>query len=124
MAELLNVCWLQFGGKIDTRLLTPSTLYRVYLVFRFTAEAHGFSHLTVEVTVGLVGNEATRQTMFLHSQELMDDNRYPNQRSDGWWEIKLGEFLEEDGELEMTCLANDGRNWKRGLIVQGIEIRP
>lgn len=127
VAELLNVCWLHIGGKIDTLLLSPSTLYRAYLVFRFTAEAVGFAHLTVEVTIGLVGTEATRKTVFLHSQELMDGDQYPKQRSDGWWEIELGEVFCEGGEdrgLEMACLASEGTQWKRGLIVQGIEIRP
>ncbi|KAK9905314.1 hypothetical protein M0R45_000288 [Rubus argutus] len=126
VAELLNVCWLQIVGNINIRLLSASTLYKAYLVFRFTAEAHGFAHLTVEVTVGLVGTEATRKTVFLHSQELMDGDQYPKQRSDGWWEIELGEvFCEgEDKELVMTFLASEITQWKRGLIVQGIEIRP
>ncbi|KAK9905316.1 hypothetical protein M0R45_000290 [Rubus argutus] len=125
VAVLLNGCLLHIGGKIDTRLLSPSTLYRTYLVFTFTVEAYGFAHLTVEVTVGLVGTEATTKNVFLHSQELMDDDQYPKQRSDGWWKIELGEvFCEggEDGELEMTCLASEGTQWKRGLIVQGIDI--
>jgi hypothetical protein len=49
------------------------------------------------------------------------------ERGYGWLEIKLGEFFnggEDDGEVEMSVLEVKGGNWKGGLIVQGIEIRP
>ncbi|KAK8657028.1 hypothetical protein V6N13_098962 [Hibiscus sabdariffa] len=57
------------------------------------------------------------------------DDQYPKGRADGWMEIELGEFLNDgwkcnDGELEMSVLEVKGGNWKGGLIVQGIEIRP
>nr|GEU68867.1 hypothetical protein [Tanacetum cinerariifolium] len=51
----------------------------------------------------------------------------PKQRPDGWLEIELGKFYNEkgrDGELEMRVMEVEGGNWKGGLIVQGIEIRP
>nr|XP_043633962.1 F-box protein PP2-B11-like [Erigeron canadensis] len=51
----------------------------------------------------------------------------PKLRQDGWLEIELGEFFNrkgEVGELEMTMMEVKGGNWKGGLIVQGIEIRP
>ncbi|XP_071697643.1 putative F-box protein PP2-B12 [Rutidosis leptorrhynchoides] len=51
----------------------------------------------------------------------------PKRRPDGWLEIELGEFLNEDGkqgEVEMSVMEVKGRNWKGGLIIQGIEIRP
>lgn len=57
----------------------------------------------------------------------LDDKQYPKERADGWLEIELGEFFcegGEDGELEMTCLETRGGQWKGGLIVQGIEVRP
>ncbi|KAI0510240.1 hypothetical protein KFK09_010841 [Dendrobium nobile] len=50
----------------------------------------------------------------------------PQTRQDGWMEILLGEFYNEegdDGDVAMSFLALGG-NWKNGLIVQGIEIRP
>ncbi|XP_062003294.1 F-box protein At2g02240-like [Rosa rugosa] len=56
VAKLLDVCWLEVRGQIDTRLLSPST--------------------------------------------------------------------REEEQLEMTLLETIRGNWKRGLIVQGIEVRP
>ncbi|XP_020700850.2 F-box protein PP2-B10 isoform X2 [Dendrobium catenatum] len=51
----------------------------------------------------------------------------PQTRQDGWMEILLGEFYNEegdDGDVAMSLLEIKGGNWKNGLIVQGIEIRP
>ncbi|KAJ8753025.1 hypothetical protein K2173_008812 [Erythroxylum novogranatense] len=51
----------------------------------------------------------------------------PRERKDGWFEIELGEFFNkegEEGEIEMSVLEIKGGNWKGGIIVQGIEIRP
>lgn len=51
---------------------------------------------------------------------------YPTERVDGWLEIELGEFsCERDKELlEMYCVEDSFDNFKSGLIVGGIEIRP
>ncbi|GMY14099.1 F-box protein At2g02240-like [Fagus crenata] len=59
-------------------------------------------------------------------RETDDGSEYPKERADGWLEIELGEFFNggEDGELEMSILEVKGGDWKGGLIVQGIEIRP
>ncbi|XP_076882592.1 F-box protein PP2-B11-like [Bidens hawaiensis] len=52
----------------------------------------------------------------------------PKQRKDGWMEIELGEYFvkegEEGGELVMSMKEVKGRNWKGGIVIQGIEIRP
>ncbi|KAL4574676.1 hypothetical protein LXL04_021512 [Taraxacum kok-saghyz] len=51
----------------------------------------------------------------------------PKQREDGWMEIELGEYhikKGEEGELEMSMTEVKGGNWKGGLVIQGIEIRP
>ncbi|KAL0918453.1 hypothetical protein M5K25_010462 [Dendrobium thyrsiflorum] len=51
----------------------------------------------------------------------------PQRRQDGWMEILLGEFYNEegdDGDVTMSFSAIKGGNPKSGLIVQGIEIRP
>ncbi|CAI9117841.1 OLC1v1019326C1 [Oldenlandia corymbosa var. corymbosa] len=51
--------------------------------------------------------------------------RVPQRRADGWMEILLGEFFndEGEGEIEMKLLEIEGV-LKRGLIVEGIELRP
>ncbi|GLT28444.1 hypothetical protein SLA2020_033790 [Shorea laevis] len=51
---------------------------------------------------------------------------YPIEREDGWLELELGEFFNEGGEddkLEIRIFHFDG-NWKSGVIIEGIEIRP
>lgn len=55
-----------------------------------------------------------------------EDGQFPNERGDGWWEIKLGEFYNGggDGEVEMSVVEMNGSHQKAGLIVQAIEIKP
>ncbi|XP_057809658.1 F-box protein PP2-B10-like isoform X1 [Salvia miltiorrhiza] len=48
-------------------------------------------------------------------------------RSDEWMEVELGSFYRDggdDGTVETWLLGTEGRQWKSGLIVQGIEFRP
>ncbi|XP_010529881.1 PREDICTED: putative F-box protein PP2-B12 [Tarenaya hassleriana] len=50
-----------------------------------------------------------------------------SERNDGWLEVELGEYFVKAGaeeELEMSILEISGGNWKGGLLIQGIEIRP
>ncbi|KAL2468556.1 F-box protein PP2-B1 [Forsythia ovata] len=52
---------------------------------------------------------------------------YPKLRADKWMEVELGEFFvngEQDSDLEISLMETKGGNWKNGLIIQGIEIRP
>ena len=133
------------------------THYKAYLVFKATTGAYGFDHQPVEVSVGLVGTEASKRTAYLDAERRRrqryqivprriglfnrsrflglqtsaptkaSDDQYPKVRVDGWLEIELGEFFYEgcvDGELEMSVLEVKGGNWKGGLVIQGIEIRP
>ncbi|XP_020240055.1 putative F-box protein PP2-B12 [Cajanus cajan] len=55
------------------------------------------------------------------------DLEYPKERGDGWLEVELGEFLnqgDEDKEVEMGVYEIKSGDWKGGLFVQGIDIRP
>ncbi|KAL3506360.1 hypothetical protein ACH5RR_031742 [Cinchona calisaya] len=54
------------------------------------------------------------------------EGRVPHERNDGWLEVFLGEFFndEGEGEIEMQLSETEILNWKRGLIVEGIELRP
>jgi hypothetical protein len=58
---------------------------------------------------------------------MSDDVRLPRERQDGWLEVELGEFDSSgegiDGEVDMS-FNGVSSNWKNGLIVQGIEVRP
>lgn len=55
------------------------------------------------------------------------DPQYPRTRKDGWLEIELAQYFNKEGEdreLEISLLEVKGGNWKSGLIIQGLEIRP
>ncbi|KAJ0014868.1 hypothetical protein Pint_21417 [Pistacia integerrima] len=56
-----------------------------------------------------------------------NDGHHPKERGDRWLEVELSDFYNpgvEDGVLEMRILETKRLHWKRGLVVQGIEIRP
>ncbi|KAJ8566057.1 hypothetical protein K7X08_030534 [Anisodus acutangulus] len=131
VAELRNVCWLDIRGKIDTRRLTQKTSYSAYLVFKLTD-----NHRELEKAIASVrfvkekaeGTDEEGYTVFLSkAREEGENGRFPHLRSDGWMEIKLGEFFNnfgEDGEVEMRLMETKNPNWKCGIIVKGIDIRP
>ncbi|XP_065857331.1 F-box protein At2g02240-like [Euphorbia lathyris] len=51
----------------------------------------------------------------------------PQERQDGWLEIELGDYFnreDEVGDLEISILEVNGGDWKGGLVIQGIDIRP
>lgn len=131
VAELICVCWLEIRGKISTSMLSPSTLYTAYLVFKVTSASYGLEDLPVEATVGVVGSEVQKRTVYLdaergRSQRYQivpwrigafnrtrlvgsqaprprenEEGKYPKERGDGWLEIELGEFFNGGGEGEV-----------------------
>ncbi|KNA17543.1 hypothetical protein SOVF_079020 [Spinacia oleracea] len=153
VAELVTVCWLEIKGKMKTSLLSPNTEYAAYLVFTMGRGAYGFyspAEVTLQTSGGKVETENVnwesphrfqivprRSSAFnqlrapmsrTQPAETEDETKLPKKRADGWLEIKIGEFStrrdDEDGEVEMAVLDVKGGNWKGGLIVEGIEIRP
>ncbi|XP_057961062.1 putative F-box protein PP2-B12 [Malania oleifera] len=56
----------------------------------------------------------------------LNDESFPKERADGWCEVELGEFFNNDGgeEMEMSVKEVKSGRWKSGLVIQGIEIRP
>lgn len=76
---------------------------------------------------GMFNRIRTRMLRPFASISRQSDSRYPKARGDGWMEIQLGEYFNKDGEdeeLEMSLREVRGGNWKSGLIVHGIDIRP
>ncbi|PSR98854.1 F-box protein [Actinidia chinensis var. chinensis] len=159
VAELVSVCWLEIRGKINTSVLSPSTTYAAYLVFKSTASTYGFQYQPAVVSVGISGAESETRNVFLDPEggqrmryQIMprririfnrtlasnmfrshacisreSEHQYPKVRGDGWMEIELGEYFNkggEDSEMEMSLMEVNGGDWKSGLVVQGIEIRP
>ncbi|KAG8391219.1 hypothetical protein BUALT_Bualt01G0165000 [Buddleja alternifolia] len=131
VAELLKVCWLEIIGLVDVKMLQIKTSYSAYLVFKLEDWSNELDKATAsvrfvkEITDGS-GDEG--YLMFLDTKNCQcDKGRFPQCRGDGWMEIKLGEFfnnLGDDGEVEMRLIEKNNLNWKSGLVVRGIDIRP
>ncbi|RWR96600.1 F-box protein PP2-B11 [Cinnamomum micranthum f. kanehirae] len=124
VAELLQVCWLHIYGKIDAHILSPKTTYKVYLVIKFREDATGLNH--AETWVKLGSHESKKIAFLQEAVPAGVDGQVPQARSDGWMEIEMGEFFNdegEDGDVEMTFKQTTDLHWKSGLIIQGMEIR-
>ncbi|CAA0815576.1 F-box protein [Striga hermonthica] len=139
VVELLAVCRFEIRGKISTKMLSPGTCYVAYLVFALRAETKGLHNNPAEVFVELTGHERVKSWVFIDSdrshQRMVEiaagvnanDIRQPTPRGDGWMEVELGEYFVEGGEnadLEFGVLRLRHGNWKHGVVVQGIEVRP
>ncbi|XP_010264074.1 PREDICTED: putative F-box protein PP2-B12 [Nelumbo nucifera] len=151
VAELLNVCWLEIRGKVETRVLSPRTTYAAYLVFKLAEERQGLGLVPAEVFVSFIGDgvgEVENHNVYLDEYWPSYDPWYPflsptvlpppaslrqpegqspREREDGWMEIEMGEFFNDqgdDGEVQMCLMEVKGGHWKSGLIVEGIELRP
>ncbi|KAK3187830.1 hypothetical protein Dsin_027391 [Dipteronia sinensis] len=126
VAELNYVWWLNVKGTIDTKILSPNTTYSAYFVFSFAKSNHGFQTRPIELSVRFEGSGSPqRRRVFLNPPE--DIPRLTRVRGDGWSEIDMGGFFNEngdDGTVVTTLFDFDQLNIKRGFIVEGIEFRP
>ncbi|PIA36202.1 hypothetical protein AQUCO_03400249v1 [Aquilegia coerulea] len=128
VAELVCVCWLNIKGKFDTRVLSPKTVYAVYMVIKFSENTYGLDHPAADVKVEFVGgggNSSGSRSVYLDPQcnrrpdvqhvphrlgllrrrfghilrpALKTEGHFPSERKDGWMEIELGEFYNDKGE--------------------------
>ncbi|XP_009412445.2 F-box protein PP2-B10 [Musa acuminata AAA Group] len=144
VAELLSVCWLHIRGSMNCRLLSRRTRYVVCIVFKLTPGSHGLGDPPQKASVKL-GSYASESFIRLQPDDDDDDDDESEEegeeekaavegedaktrlREDGWMEMELGDFYTEegdDGNVEVNLRETEGLNWKRGLIVQGLEFRP
>ncbi|KAG4997642.1 hypothetical protein AAZX31_10G160100 [Glycine max] len=130
VAELRDVCWLEIRGVLNTLVLSPNTQYAAYLVFKMI-DARGFHNRPVELSVNVFGGHGSTKIVCLDPNEELPHRRVeglqrPNARSDGWLEIEMGEFFNTglDDEVQMSVVETKGGNWKSGLFIEGIEVKP
>ncbi|KAL8189316.1 hypothetical protein R6Q57_028882 [Mikania cordata] len=151
IAELRMTSWLEVEGKINTQILSPNTIYRVYLVVQVAHHrAYGLDVVPCEVSVE-VGESCSRGTVLLshdactkkslktdaygankakdglRSRSEEEVSRVGCEREDGWLEIELGDFYNEgmcDKEVKMSLREVNGVQLKGGLVVGALEIRP
>ncbi|CAL9087715.1 unnamed protein product [Musa textilis] len=157
VAELIDVCWLEIRGKIESRMLSQKTTYAAYLIFRISDVSHGLGYPPQEASVKVGGHSSTKTVclqpsdMLSHmharrasalfgycvrcrrlmitaeAEEAEEVDGAPQARYDDWMELELGEFYideGDDGEVNISLLEMKGGDWKKGLIIEGIEIRP
>ncbi|KAL0889498.1 hypothetical protein Bca101_013481 [Brassica carinata] len=53
VAELLNVCWFEIRGRVNTRVLSLRTRYSAYLVYKKADHCYGFDDVAIEARVGV-----------------------------------------------------------------------
>ncbi|XP_049370809.1 putative F-box protein PP2-B12, partial [Solanum verrucosum] len=132
VAQLKFVRWLQIWGTIRAGILSPLTSYTAYFVYKLGDDSYGFDTRHMEVSVGISGVEsANGRIAFLHlnpqhPSNLKLDKPVPKLRDDGWFELELGNFFTENEDDCIELRIEDVKTGctKRGLIVEGIEIRP
>ncbi|GMN19287.1 hypothetical protein TIFTF001_050912 [Ficus carica] len=127
VAKLSYVWWLHVIAKVETRILSPQTTYVAFFVFKLAERQHGFENRPVQLRVDFEGREdGEGLSVVLDSRGNIDDVM-PKDREDGWKEVEMGEFFNEDGEDgSVLCSLKEVDNYhtKSGLIVEGIELRP
>lgn len=141
-AVLENVCWLDIKGKMHTKVLSPKTTYGAYFVFKMDVDNHqGFEYTPVNVSISEVTEEGLPtqdytvvvKKFYLKEPSVRRLSRRPEElpvtRGDGWMEIEMGRYqvgadADQGVVLEMSLRQVEDLNWKRGLIVHGIELRP
>ncbi|KAL5836879.1 hypothetical protein ACOSQ3_014048 [Xanthoceras sorbifolium] len=151
VAKLIHMWWLEIRNETNTSILSPRTTYRAYLVFKMVVVAYGFVNQAVEVSFGLIGSDSHKRAVYLDLERGQRpwqvkfprrisipirslewqvyvpreiDGYYHKERGDGWLEIELGKGVGKKNVLEISVMEVTVSNWKGGLSVQGIKIRP
>src|SRR4051812_31217882 len=114
IASLLNVRWLEVHGRFGTSYLTPGVMYEV--VFAVMMElGYGWA-MPVNPRLKLPNGDVKQ-----HEVCLLE---VPKGK---WIELKVGEFIAANnlaGEMEFSSYEYEGGQWKRGLVIKGVIIRP
>jgi hypothetical protein len=125
--QLFNVCWFGIRGTINTIALSPNTQYAVYVVFKMI-HVWGFRSCLVELSVGVEGGHSNTKIVCLDPDNRVVGLQRPSLRSDGWFEIEMGEFfnsgLEDEEEVQMSVNEVKRGDWHALLLFEGIEVRP
>ncbi|XP_065013404.1 lectin-like [Musa acuminata AAA Group] len=116
VASLKQVCWLEIHGKLEMSHLTPAVTYDIFfevMISKETASGWGTPvNLRVKFPDGRVEE---------HKESLLEKPR-------GRWialtVCKLKTRPEAAGEMEISLLECESGQWKRGLIVKGVIVRP
>ncbi|KAI3934421.1 hypothetical protein MKW98_002928 [Papaver atlanticum] len=133
VAELQWVCWLEIRGKLDTRLLSPNTVYAAYIVLKFKEGDNGLEDKPIKVKIEVIGGNDSvcseeRLIYFDASGEdpMLEGQYIARERGNGWMEVEMGHFYNkggrdnEGGEVHMSVLESERLLGKYCLIVQDV----
>ncbi|RZC63496.1 hypothetical protein C5167_025285 [Papaver somniferum] len=135
VAELRCVWWFDIRGKLEIQMLSPNTFYLAYLVLKIRDRAYGFDEpIKAKVEVG--GHTSQEKLIYLSAcsdndppDQVSEAEYFARDRGDGWMEVGIGHFYNEGGDYEggevhMSVTETERLGAKRGLIIQGMELRP
>ncbi|KAK1576292.1 hypothetical protein Q3G72_012684 [Acer saccharum] len=115
VAELKKVCWLEIHAKFDTTNLTPGALYQVAFVIKMDESCYGWDH-PVNVRLRLPDG-----TVKKHRQN------FRLKPKNEWIDIPVDDFTltpQNTGEIDISMDEYEGENWKSGLIIKAVTIKP
>ncbi|KAI3906702.1 hypothetical protein MKW92_011500 [Papaver armeniacum] len=120
VAELLDVCWLEVNGKLDTSKLNPGVKYEIVFVVMLKNSAYGWEE---PVNLRLVHSGSQTQ---LRKEDLQQKPKSQ------WIEVQAGEFQappqpaddKQGKEIQFSLFECENGNWKRGLVIKGVIVRP
>uniref|UniRef100_A0A0A9AET9 Uncharacterized protein n=1 Tax=Arundo donax TaxID=35708 RepID=A0A0A9AET9_ARUDO len=123
--QLLVVWWLVIEGSVPVEALTTDTCYDVYLVYKLADEHDGLRWGDSYVHINGVDLPGAVVSFVDEDAVRVDGVAYPVTRSEGWLELRLGEFYNKHGDHEVKVGVTERTNTyaKKGLIIEGIEIR-
>ncbi|KAG7022408.1 F-box protein PP2-B10, partial [Cucurbita argyrosperma subsp. argyrosperma] len=110
VAELRTIWWLEIKGLFNAKLLSPKTLYSVYLLVKFADRAYGLDTHPSLASVQL-DTVLSKRKVYLNndgrgsnkSRVIVNGGDDREEGIDDWVEIELGEFYVndlEDGVVE------------------------
>ncbi|KAK4802827.1 hypothetical protein SAY86_001030 [Trapa natans] len=115
-AELLAVCWLEAQGQYEISMLSPDTVYEILFVIMIKDPSYGWE---VPVNFRLILPDGTKQ---VRRENLMEKPKGI------WIEVPAGELRTSmrgnSGKMEFSMFEYEGGNWKGGLVIKGVQIRP
>lgn len=125
LAGLLSVCWLDVRGRIECRLLSPDTQYRVVFVLKFIEGSFGWDGRPIKFSVQTPGEGE------IEFEHLLGHMERPFLISGGWMEVVAGKFtvraaegIDDDSHIGFSMRETKSNQWKGGLLIDGVKIEP
>ncbi|KAG2726585.1 hypothetical protein I3760_01G119700 [Carya illinoinensis] len=122
------------GNRIFGGCSSCECVYGAYLIYTIGDRCRGLARpvkLSVrfldEIRCDFINAHLLSTTSMDIDAPEEEDARFPRDREDKWMEIEMGEFFnydQVDRVVEMQLRETEVLNWKSGLVIHGIEVRP